>query len=249
MGDKKPDIHKFKKKHKVDELVAALRYPDATVRAEAAAALGEIGDRGSAASVKAFAAELTAEAAHAGHWDPGEASRLILKAWAAGAAKNADRELKDYAARVSARVESQEVARREALLSGVRQMPPEIDEEIPARPEPEATPVADATLVVAAALAAGTSQATMGSPVPVSNVDPAVAEDDSDRSAGPVVAAMAAAVEPVEPPAAEAAAMADGEATKDVLSPLVTPSRGAALVVICRQECYVGGEADGAARS
>ncbi len=72
MGDKKPDVHKLKKKHRVDELAVALRYPDATVRAEAATALGEIGDRESAASVKAFVAELTAEAARSGHWDPGE---------------------------------------------------------------------------------------------------------------------------------------------------------------------------------
>jgi HEAT repeat protein len=55
VSDKKPDVHKLRKKHRVDELVAALRYPDAMVRTDAATALGEIGDRESAASVKAFA--------------------------------------------------------------------------------------------------------------------------------------------------------------------------------------------------
>ncbi len=232
MSDKKPDVHKLRKKHRVDELVAALRYPDAMVRTDAATALGEIGDRGSAASVKAFATEITAEAARAGHWDPGETSRLILKAWAAGATKNSDQELRDYAARVSARVESQEAARREALLSGVRQMPPEVDEEIPVGPERGVTTVADATLVAAAALAAGTSQAGIGDLAPVAAAEPAAAEpaqaaeaESATVAAAPAAAPAAIAVseEPRPEEIAELVAIAaDREAAEGVPSPLVT---------------------------
>lgn len=116
MSADKPDVSKLKRKKRTDELVKALQHRDPDIRAQAALALGEIGDRTVAIDVIAAAEQSSARAQESGAWDPGEMSRVVLKSWATGAAQSKDATVSDSATKVLAAVESQEAIRRGVLL-------------------------------------------------------------------------------------------------------------------------------------
>jgi hypothetical protein len=116
VSDKKPDVRKLKKKRRVGDLLDGLRYAEASIRAEAAEALGEIGDWNAAAELWSLARSLVDNAARLGEWDPVSAARPLLKSWAKGSAKNPDQALRAEASRILAELETQEELRLAVLL-------------------------------------------------------------------------------------------------------------------------------------